>query len=389
MSYLYTNLWNLRIMLFSALVASIYGGCTMPLNLTHAVLKEPVLDSYEEGTNLIYSCIPGYLYISPMNNVTTCQKDNTWSTIEDDFCRKVSCGTPDLVDNGEVQFFDTLFDSTATYSCNDGYILLGNVNRKCSADGQWNGKVPSCNQTCPDPPEINFSTVIADAIENNHYYPETFTILYKCISGYESPQSLPLSIKCQSDYTWSEVNASCVRMSCGSPGEVQNGEIKMEDNKFKSKAFFSCNDGYKLVGNTYRECMEDGRWSGSIPTCNSSCPDPPTPVFAEIIEIPYLQYFPVGIYINYKCVTGYRYDPFISPSIQCQNNFVWSDITEFCKKITCRDPEQIRNGNVQITGNDYGSIAVYNCTDGTKLTGNSKRKCTADGVWDGNPPVCQ
>ncbi|XP_063813347.1 sushi, von Willebrand factor type A, EGF and pentraxin domain-containing protein 1-like [Pseudophryne corroboree] len=391
MSYSPAGPWNLRIMLFSALAATVFSDCSKPQNLTHAVLNEPVtLDSYAEGTNFTYSCIPGYINIPLISNVTFCQNDSTWSISTDDFCGKVSCGIPDIVDNGEVQFTDALFESTATYKCNDGYILFGNVTRYCSADGRWNGTVPSCNQTCPDPPQLKFATITntVDSMKK-HYFPEAFTIFYKCLSGYENQTLMPTSITCQSDYTWSEIKEFCVRVSCGSPGEVQNGNIIMVDDKFQSKATFSCQDGYMLVGNTYRECMEDGRWSGSNPECKRSCPFPPVPVSAEIIEIPYIKYFPVGSYINYKCALGYRYDPFLPPNIQCQDSFVWSEITPFCSKVTCGDPEQIRNGEVQITGNDYGSIAAYSCNNGYHLIGNSQRKCTADGVWDGTLPVCQ
>lgn len=30
---------------------------------------------------------------------------------------------------------------------------------------------------------------------------------------------------------------------------------------------FTCNDGFTRLGNQFRECLEDGTWSGTVPTC--------------------------------------------------------------------------------------------------------------------------
>ena len=38
----------------------------------------------------------------------------------------------------------TTFGSMATYSCNNGYNLIGNVSRTCGAEGEWTGSEPMC-----------------------------------------------------------------------------------------------------------------------------------------------------------------------------------------------------------------------------------------------------
>ncbi|KAM4046130.1 zona pellucida sperm-binding protein 3 receptor-like isoform 2-T4 [Anomaloglossus baeobatrachus] len=319
-----TTQWNLiRIMLCSTLAATIYSSCPKPPSLTYAV-PNAENENYNEGDTVNYSCLAGYKSIPSISNIATCDADGNWSKFSEAFCLKLDCHIPDFLQNGKVEFLDTVIGSSASYKCVQGYKLFGSDTRYCLADEKWNGTVPTCN-----------------------------------------------------------------RVSCGSPGEVENGVVEMVDDMFQSKAFFSCNSGYMLVGNPYRECLEEGIWSGSIPTCQRSCPDPPVPKYAQIIEMPDTQYFPVQIIIVYRCLPGYKYDPFISPIIQCLEGYAWSNINEFCKKVICGEPERIKNGNILITGTDFGSIAIYSCSKGYNLTGNSVRKCTADSVWGGSPPACQ
>ena len=40
----------------------------------------------------------------------------------------------------------TVVDSTATYSCNDGFTLEGQSTRTCQDDGEWSGSAPTCER---------------------------------------------------------------------------------------------------------------------------------------------------------------------------------------------------------------------------------------------------
>ena len=47
-------------------------------------------------------------------------------------------------ENGTVTVTNTTFASTATYSCNDGYSLVGVTTRTCLASDLWSGDEPTC-----------------------------------------------------------------------------------------------------------------------------------------------------------------------------------------------------------------------------------------------------
>ncbi len=55
----------------------------------------------------------------------------------------VSCGVPRIVKEGSSNFTGTTFGETATYSCNNGYILSGSAEIICQADANWDAE-PEC-----------------------------------------------------------------------------------------------------------------------------------------------------------------------------------------------------------------------------------------------------
>ena len=59
----------------------------------------------------------------------------------------VDCGALTNPDNGRVDTPQgTTFNQVATYSCNSGYGLVGNMTRTCQADGMWSGSEPICGK---------------------------------------------------------------------------------------------------------------------------------------------------------------------------------------------------------------------------------------------------
>ena len=59
-------------------------------------------------------------------------------------------------------------------------------------------------------------------------------------------------------------------ITCGDPGTVANGQRDATaGTAYGATLTFSCNEGYRLLGNAVRRCEESGQWSGSQPTCNS------------------------------------------------------------------------------------------------------------------------
>ncbi|XP_055348280.1 sushi, von Willebrand factor type A, EGF and pentraxin domain-containing protein 1-like isoform X2 [Paramacrobiotus metropolitanus] len=61
----------------------------------------------------------------------------------------------------------------------------------------------------------------------------------------------------------------CHTAYCGFPGTAVNGRVGFSSDTLSSGTFaaYSCDDGYTLLGSKSRYCLDEGKWSGSLPVC--------------------------------------------------------------------------------------------------------------------------
>ena len=72
----------------------------------------------------------------------------------------MACGTLTQPTNGDVNLTGTTFGQTATYTCGNGYNLVGGSTRMCQATGAWSGNEPTCSS------ESNYVPVVKTKVEN-------------------------------------------------------------------------------------------------------------------------------------------------------------------------------------------------------------------------------
>lgn len=59
----------------------------------------------------------------------------------------IDCGELSPPVNGFIKYKESVFESIATYSCKQGYDLVGDVMRLCDGSGLWSGSTPVCEGT--------------------------------------------------------------------------------------------------------------------------------------------------------------------------------------------------------------------------------------------------
>jgi len=114
-----------------ALAAHTYGQCFK--NIRFVKIQRNILTTFASYNQLklvltIIKCICTYVCIQTVSIYLTCVTD---------------CGTPVAPLHGSVNYSFTTLNSTAVFSCNTSYNLVGNSSVTCNASGMWSG-----NATC-------------------------------------------------------------------------------------------------------------------------------------------------------------------------------------------------------------------------------------------------
>lgn len=80
------------------------------------------------------------------NNIGTCKQypDSTQPLP----LPEVGCRVLEAPENGQVQLSGTSVGSQAFYSCNKGFLLVGDRVRVCKAEGEWSNQAPVCQGEC-------------------------------------------------------------------------------------------------------------------------------------------------------------------------------------------------------------------------------------------------
>ncbi|KAF8774139.1 Mannan-binding lectin serine protease 2 like protein [Argiope bruennichi] len=189
-----------------------------------------------------------------------------------------------------------------TYLCIDGYEIEGVSNLVCTLEGEWSNDPPICRvRTAAEKRPILKRTVCPNPIVDPNgaidYHPPNYPIKndqgfeagsqvsFTCNIGYELNGSD--SIICLRNGKWTNDAPTCKRMSessleimCPDPSKIQNGGVIVYFRSFRSsnrgltvvtRLRYDCMDGYRLEGEKYLFCMEDGSWSGNAPRCIEDC----------------------------------------------------------------------------------------------------------------------
>ena len=218
-----------------------------------------------------------------------------------------------------MTYSDTVFNSTATYSCTHiGYELIGSFERVCEDNGNWSNIEPTCQckisiiivNSCVIKLLISTAAVITcgipdvalgnESILTTAFASTTYSSIasYTCAVGYDLIG--PLQQICQSNKQWSAYspycqsqkyalyiikmhliiffiivfNFSCAVVDCGPlsvPMDSLGGLfVVFPDTIFNSTATYSCPlTGFVLIGMSERKCAMNGSWTNTVPHCES------------------------------------------------------------------------------------------------------------------------
>ncbi|XP_034866316.1 complement decay-accelerating factor isoform X4 [Mirounga angustirostris] len=194
-----------------------------------------------------------------------------------------ACNIPPEVPNAQPTLGDLLSfqeGTTVTYKCNEGFVKVpGRADSVVCLNNTWSEMAEFCGRSCDVPTRLLFASLKKSFTKQN-YFPAGSTVEYECRPGFRRDRFLSGKLTCLQNFTWSKPDEFCKKKSCPNPGDLRHGHVSIPtDLLYGSSISFSCNEGYRLVGETSSYCslVDEGvGWSDPFPECQEIfCPEPP------------------------------------------------------------------------------------------------------------------
>nr|XP_025034356.1 complement receptor type 1 [Pelodiscus sinensis] len=362
------------------------------------------LAPYGPGDVAVLECEPGYTLRG--SSQPRCQNDGSWDPPVPVCEREVLCVAPEIEHGQLVDGRGPVYRprDRVRFECDPGYNLDGSRQIECGDDATWDPPVPVCIQPgvflflqvgCGVPTRLSFAELRSE-YRNQSYFPVGETANYTCRPGYSRHPGIRPTITCLPNGSWSEPLEFCRRKSCGHPGELENGRMNVTDMLFGSIVNFSCEEGHRLIGDSYRQCVISGirvAWSGDMPFCERIPCYPPPEILHGKHNGDLMDEFSYGSTVTYTCDNGYP--PTGEASLLCTTedglNGVWRPRAPHCGEVRCPAP-QIENGRREPGERrvySYKDSVTFECDPGYTMKGHRVSRCQTDQTWDPPVPVCE
>ncbi|CAL8250614.1 unnamed protein product [Arctogadus glacialis] len=412
--------------------------CTKPKTNTETL--GPWKASYAYRQALVFRCRQGTLV---GQKAISCSENATWSA-PPPVCKDVECPRPNVPHSSQSGSSRPPFRYRAsmTFSCDPGYVLEGQASVSCSLEGRWTPALPQCispreqGKACENRQNGEFTKVTANnyketsavtdeeelydcsttqttsgvlrclegqwtkcarvcgrpvSTDANAYLENKETsfapgvkIRYSCAVGYALSGGNRHRRCLPKTFTWSPLTIKCERSSCGSAGEILNGEVIYTGVEFGHTATTVCAKGYLLVGKAIRTCLSGG-WDGRPAFCEAvQCTKPKTNT--ETLG-PWKASYAYRQALVFRCRQGTLVG---QKAISCSENATWSAPPPVCKDVECprpNVPHSSQSGSSRPPFR-YRASMTFTCDPGYVLEGQASVSCSLEGRWTPALPQC-
>ncbi|XP_036057795.1 complement component receptor 1-like protein isoform X1 [Onychomys torridus] len=256
---------------------------------------------------------------------------------------------------------------------------------------------PSTLGQCKVPQWFSFARSISKTDESS--FPIGTSLMYECYPGYFKRQ---FSIICQQNSEWTSAEDICIRKSCNTPQDPQNGIVHVHtDVQFGSSIDYICNPGYYLIGPSSAVCIISDQtvaWDNEAPVCQIiSCERPPSIANGDFIST--TEDFHYGMVVTYHCRSDARGEKLFNlvgeASLNCTSNDgkvgVWSGPPPQCMEIKKCTPPHVENAFIVSENRSSFSLrdtVEFRCQPGFHMAGASRVRCHDLNKWEPGLPTC-
>uniref|UniRef100_A0A2K5URD8 Complement receptor type 2 n=1 Tax=Macaca fascicularis TaxID=9541 RepID=A0A2K5URD8_MACFA len=349
-------------------------------------------DRYTYNDTVILACTFGFTLKG--SKQIRCNAQGTWEPSAP-VCEK-ECQAPPNILNGQKEDRHMVRFNPGTsikYSCNPGYVLVGEESIQCTSEGVWTPPVPQCKVAVCEATGKQLLT----KPQHQFIRPDVNS---SCDEGYKLSGSVYQ--ECQGRTPWFMEIRLCKEITCPPPPVIYNGAhtgSSLEDFPYGTTVTYTCNPGpereveFSLIGESTIRCtsndQERGTWSGPAPLCELSllavqCSHVHVANGYKISgkEAPYFY----NDTVTFKCFNGFTLKG--SSQIRCKANNTWDPEIPVCEKETC---QPVREDLQELPVGSRVELVNTSCQDGYWLTGHTYHKCQDDenGIWFKKIPLCK
>ncbi|XP_023133431.2 P-selectin [Amphiprion ocellaris] len=191
---------------------------------------------------------------------------------------------------------------------------------------------------------------------------------------------------------------SCEDIACNPLADPAHGSQlcfhPFGSNRFNSSCLFSCERGFRLVGESQLFCQASGHWNQPVPLCQAEqCPDLSHTNFSSGTMT---CRHPVGPHsynstCEFRCDEGF--DLIGEDRIRCDHSGQWTASVPACTVVQCSSIKAPLHAHMQckdpIKEYSYGSMCTVQCEDGFDLIGANMTECSSQANWSHALPDCK
>nr|XP_002124008.1 CUB and sushi domain-containing protein 3-like isoform X1 [Ciona intestinalis] len=314
-------------------------GCGQPVPLENGGIPIGDAVGYLVNDVVKYTCPAGFSPTGP-SNIAVCGSNFQWTT-PNLRCVQGNCGPPEVPEHGHTQqSSDTggsnlLFNQTAYFSCDPGYVLNGTANISCTSNSfgvQFHPpNLPLCERGCTQPLPVTLEGTEATTDAVGSGFAVGSIVTYQCSIGHYIHGAG--SRQCSVHFNWTEPGFLCLKMSCDVPVVPVNGSVSGASYLFNDSIQFSCDTGFTMQGSEGANCVWNSTgvmWDSKAPVCNPVACSPPMPPVNGSVENG--EEFIYLDEVTYSCDFGFELVEEEPVTRTCLANGTWGD-TPVCEVV--------------------------------------------------------
>ncbi|XP_072589060.1 P-selectin isoform X4 [Vulpes vulpes] len=362
----------------------------------------PSSRAFQYNTSCRFHCAEGFRLEGA--DLVQCTDLGQW-TAPAPTCQALQC--QDLLAPNKAQvncshpFGAFRYQSTCSFTCDEGLLLVGASMLQCSGTGNWSAPPPECQAMSCTPllSPHNGTMTCVQPLGNSSY---RSTCRFTCDEGFSL--SGPEILDCTPSGHWTGSSPTCEAIKCPELFAPERGSLACSDTHKEfsvgSTCHFSCNKGFKLEGFNNVECTALGKWTAPAPICKGivsaptlkvQCPALITPEQGTVSCRHHLGTFGLNTTCYFGCKAGFILMG--DSALRCRPSGKWTAGTPTCQAIKCPELHIIEPGMMNCSnpwGNfSYGSTCSFHCLEGQLLNGSARTACQENGQWSTPMPACK